>query len=91
MFLPPKTAVEGESKILGREAIGDGMSRDSEGSRGDNASFCEENDLCFRRVEGEAAHRAPRDKAVEGVLNPSEKNIRVRTVVCRPRRGWDRH
>ena len=78
MVVPPETVVQSESKILGREAVGDRLSGDSEGSGGNNPSSCEENDLCFRRVKGEAARRAPRDKTVESMLDPAEKDNRIR-------------
>ena len=59
MVVPPETAVQSESKILGREAVADGLSGDGESSGRNNAISCEENDLCFRRVKSEAARRAP--------------------------------
>ena len=45
---------------------------------GNNTGSCEENGLCFRRIKGKAACRAPSDKTVEGALDLAEENIRIR-------------
>ena len=77
MVVPPKAAVQGEANILSRKAVGNGLSGNIEGSGGNNPGSCEENNLSFRRIKGEATRRAPSDKTVDCALNLSEENVRV--------------
>ena len=77
VVMPPEASIQSKAKILSRETVGDGLARNSEGSGRESAGARKEDDLGFRRVEGESTCSSLVDKAVDSVLDLRDKNSQI--------------